>query len=298
MPMIRTRDDVSLPPDTYRILLHGVEYGRGIAPRDQVLALPLDAGASLRGLGVETVEPVFGLPAFWVPESARAQAAALGATVVDRSSAVVTHLAEVVRRHAAELLSRQDVQAMIEGIRYDEPLLAQEVGTDVLPLSTLQSVLRGLLAERVPVRDLSRIVEVVATKNQQTRSVEQIVAAARVAVGGAIVAKLAPEGTLAVITLDPAFEGSLLQDLREVDGETRLVVDPARVRSIRTDLEAAFAVPGEGVTTVVCSQALRQPLHRLLESAGLTVPVLSYPELPAHARLVTKGVIGHAHAAV
>jgi len=263
-----------------------------------VLALPLDAGASLRGLGVETVEPVFGLPAFWVPESARAQAAALGATVVDRSSAVVTHLAEVVRRHAAELLSRQDVQAMIEGIRYDEPLLAQEVGTDVLPLSTLQSVLRGLLDEQVPVRDLSRIVEVVATKSQQTRSVEQLVAAARVAVGGAIVSKLAPEGTLAVITLDPAFEASLLQDLREVDGETRLVVEPARVRSIRTDLEAAYAAPGEGVTTLVCSQALRQPLHRLLESAGLAIAVLSYPELPAHARLVTKGVIGHAQAAV
>jgi flagellar biosynthesis protein FlhA len=298
MPMIRTRDDVSLPPDTYRILLHGVEYGRGTAPRDQVLALPLDGGASLRGLGVETVEPVFGLPAFWIPESARAQAAALGATVVDRSSAVVTHLAEVVRRHAAELLSRQDVQAMVESIRYDEPLLAQEVGTEALPLSTLQSVLRGLLAEQVPVRDLSRIVEVVATKSQQTRSIEQLVAAARVAVGGAIVSKLAPEGTLAVITLDPAFEGSLLQDLREVDGETRLVVDPARVRSIRTDLEAAFAAPGEGVATLVCSQALRQPLHRLLESAGLAVPVLSYAELPAQARLVTKGVIGHAHAAV
>ena len=299
MPMIRTRDDVSLPSDAYRILLHGVEVGRGVAPRDRVLVLPMDSGTSLRSLGgTETVEPVFGLPAWWIPEAARSQAAAFGATVVDRSSAIVTHLAEVVRRNAAELLSRQDVQAMVEGIRYEEPLLAQDVGSDLLPIATLHAVLRGLLAEQVPVRDLSRIVEAVATKSQQTRSIEHLVAAARVAVGPAIVAKLAPDGILAVITLDPAFEGSLLADIREVDGEPRLVIEPAKVRLIRTDLESALATPGEGTAAIIVTQGLRRPLRRLLESAGLTTPVLSYPELPAHARLVTKGVIGHAHAAV
>ncbi|TMK53081.1 MAG: FHIPEP family type III secretion protein [Actinobacteria bacterium] len=299
MPMIRTRDDLSMSPEAYRILLHGVEVGRGVAPRDQVLALPADSGSTLRALGgTETVEPVFGLQAFWIPDAARAQAAAAGATVVDRSSAIVTHLAEIVRRNAADLLSRQDVQAMIEGLRYEEPLLAQEVGSDLLPVSTLQGVLRGLLAEQVPVRDLSRIVDTVATRSLQTRVLDHLVAAARVAVGGAIVAKLAPEGTLAVITLDPAFEASLLADLREIDGETRLVVDPARVRSLRTDLEAALASPADGTPAVICTQALRRPLRYLLEASGLPTPVLAYPELPAHARLVTKGVIGHAHAAV
>jgi len=297
--MIRTRDDLSISPEAYRILLHGVEVGRGVAPRDQVLALPADSGSTLRALGgTETVEPVFGLQAFWIPDAARAQAAAAGATVVDRSSAIVTHLAEIVRRNAADLLSRQDVQAMIEGLRYEEPLLAQEVGSDLLPVSTLQGVLRGLLAEQVPVRDLARIVDTVATRSLQTRVLDHLVAAARVAVGGAIVAKLAPEGTLAVITLDPAFEASLLADLREIDGETRLVVDPARVRSLRTDLEAALASPADGTPAVICTQALRRPLRYLLEASGLPTPVLAYPELPAHARLVTKGVIGHAHAAV
>jgi flagellar biosynthesis protein FlhA len=299
MPMIRTRDDLTLSPEAYRILLHGDEVARGVAPRDQVLALPADSGSSLRAMGgTETVEPVFGLQAFWIPDAARSQAAAAGATVVDRSSAIVTHLAEVVRRHAADLLSRQDVQAMIEGLRYDEPLLAQEVGTDLLPVSTLQGVLRGLLSEQVPVRDLSRIVEAVATRSTQTRVLDHLVAAARVAVGGAIVAKLAPEGTLAVVTLDPAFEASLLADLREIDGETRLVVEPARVRLLRTDLEAALASPSEGTAAVICTQALRRPLRHLFEASGLPTPVLAYPELPPHARLVTKGVIGHAHAAV
>jgi flagellar biosynthesis protein FlhA len=299
MPMIRTKDAVTLGNDAYRIMLHGVEVGRGMAPRDRLLVLPQDSGTSFKSLGgTETVEPVFGLPAWWIPDSARTQAAALGATVVDRSSAIVTHLAEVVRRNAADLLSRQDVQAMVEGIRFEQPILAQEVGTDVLPLSALHGVLRGLLSEQVPVRDLARIIESVAVKSQQTRGIEQLVAAARVAVGSAIVAKLVADGMLAVITLEPSFEGSLLTDLREVDGEPRLVIDPARVRQIRTDLDAALAKPGEGTAAIIVTQALRRPLRRLLESAGIPTPVLSYPELPAHARLVTKGVIGHVHAAV
>src|SRR5207253_8701787 len=128
---------------------------------------------------------------------------AAGATVVDRSSAIVTHLAEIVRRNAADLLSRQDVQAMVEGMRYDEPLLAQEVGSDLLPVSTLQGVLRGLLAEQVPVRDLSRIVETVATRSMQTRVLEHLVAAARVAVGGAIVASPPPKAPPPATPLTP-----------------------------------------------------------------------------------------------
>jgi len=182
-------------------------------------------GDALKQAGIPAGEITAAAVSGTSPRAARKVAAALGgagATVVDRGSVVTAHMAEVVRGNAGRLLSRQDVQAMIEGLRYEEPLLAQEVGSDLLPVSTLQGVLRGLLAEQVPVRDLSRIVDTVATRSLQTRVLDHLVAAARVAVGGAIVAKLAPEGTLAVITLDPAFEASLLADLREIDGETRL----------------------------------------------------------------------------
>src|SRR3712207_242488 len=135
MPFVRTRDDVTLPASTYQIMLHGVEVARGSAPVDRALALPAGDGTELRAIAVEeTVEPVFGLQAFWIPNDARAAAAATGATVVDRSSVVVTHLAEVVRSNAAALLSRQHVQLLIEGLRVDEPLLANEVGTEALPL--------------------------------------------------------------------------------------------------------------------------------------------------------------------
>ncbi|MEX0836605.1 MAG: flagellar biosynthesis protein FlhA, partial [Nitriliruptor sp.] len=184
MPYVRTRDDVSLPPATYRILLHGVEVGRGTAPRDRVLALPSGEGHELAALGAEeTVEPVFNLPAFWVPIEARGAAGAAGATVVDRSSVVVTHLAEVVRQHADELLSRQQVQMLVEGLRYDEPLLAGDIGSDLLPLPVFHAVLRRLLADRVPIRDLGRIADAVGSRASETRSVEHLASAARVALG-------------------------------------------------------------------------------------------------------------------
>ncbi|MGH2735355.1 MAG: flagellar biosynthesis protein FlhA [Actinomycetota bacterium] len=299
MPLVRTRDDVSLEGGTYRILLHGTEIGRGTAPRDKVLALPLDNGAELRSLGgEETVEPVFGLTAYWIPEAQRREAASLGATVVDRSSVVVTHLAEVARRSAADLLSRQDVQTLVEGLRYDEPLLANEVGSDHLPLSTLHSVLKGLLDEQVPVRDLGRIVEAISLRALENRSLEALIAAARSGLGSTIVAKLAPKGTLGVLTIEPSHEASLHEALRDVDGEARLVLDPQRAQMLHDEVQAVLGSPSNEPVAVVCGQGLRRPLQRLLAATGLEVSVIAYPELPAHIQLVTKGVIGHAHAQI
>jgi flagellar biosynthesis protein FlhA len=297
MPLVRTRDDVALPPATYRVLLNGVEVARGTAPVDQVLALPAGDGSELRSLGgVETVEPVFNLPAFWVPLPARAAAAATGATVVDRSAVVVTHLAEIARSNAADLLTRQQVQLLVEGLRYDEPLLAGEVGSEVLPVGLLGSVLRGLLAERVPIRDLVRIVEAVATRARETRSVEQLVAAARVALGAAIVDRIAPDRRLAVATLDPGFEAALHECLRDVDGALHLAIDAERMGAISEGAQRCLAADHrEGrPLAIVTGQMLRAPLQRCLQGMGLDLPVLAYPELPQNLDLLPIGVIGHA----
>jgi flagellar biosynthesis protein FlhA len=299
MPYVRTRDDVSLPPATYRILLHGVEIARGTAPRDRVLALPSGDGRELSSLGAEeTVEPVFNLPAFWVPSEARGAAGAAGATVVDRSSVVVTHLAEVVRGHAAELLTRQQVQLLVEGLRYDEPLLAGDIGSEVLPLPLFQAVLRRLLADRVPIRDLGRIAEAVSARAAETRSVEQLAAAARVALGPAIVSRIAPDGRLAVVTLDPALEASLHESLQEVDGTVHLVVDPARLQAIGLQVQQHLErpLPDPAPVAVVAGQPLRAPLARALASLGLDLPTLAYPELPSHVRIDAIGVIDDVHA--
>jgi flagellar biosynthesis protein FlhA len=297
MPFVRTRDDVSLPPGTYSIVLRGTEVGRGTAPQDQILALPLGDGEELRTMGgVETVEPVFGLKAYWVPDSARAAAAATGATAVDRSSVIVTHLAEVVRANAASLLSRQDVQALVDGLRYDEPILANEVATEILPLGLLHSVLRRLLEDRVSIRDLGPIVEVVSNRARETKSAESLAAAARVAVGRSIVARIAPEAHLAVMTLAPSLEAAMHESLREVDGTVFLVMDPSKLDVVRIDVDhlAGAAARAQKHCALIVGQALRAPITRTLRGMGLDVSVLAYPELPPDIELEPVGVIGAA----
>jgi flagellar biosynthesis protein FlhA len=298
MPLVRTCDDVTLPSGTYRILLHGVEVARGTAPRDRVLALPAHDDADLGVAGEETVEPVFGLKAWWVPAEARNRVTASGATVVDRSAVVVTHLAEVGRSHAAELLSRQQVQQLLEALRYDQPLLADEVGTETLPMALLHEVLRELLRERVPIRDLGRLVEAVAARARESRSIDQLVAAARVAVGAAIVSRVAPEGTLGAITIAPVLEGELHERVRDIDGMLQLVVEPERLAPVLAEAQE-LATRSAGVpAAIVCGQLLRRPLRNALAASGIEVPVLAYPEIPHHLNLHVIGAIGAAHADV
>jgi flagellar biosynthesis protein FlhA len=296
MPLVRTRDDVMLPPSTYRVMLHGVEVASGTAPMDRALALPAGDGSELRNLGgEETVEPVFNLPAFWIPTSSRAAAAATGATVVDRSAVIVTHLAEVARDNAADLLSRQQVQLLVDGLRYDEPLLAGEVGSEALPLAIMHSVLRGLLEERVPIRDFGRIVESVASRVRDTRVVEHLIAAARTAVGGAIVARVAADRRLAVLTLDPAWEGLLHESLRDIDGALHLVIDTEQMAVLADGVQRGMAAESRDgrALAIVCGQLLRRPLQRTLGGIGIDVPVLAFPEIPPTADLLPIGVIGN-----
>ncbi len=297
MPLVRTRDDAGLPPATYRILLHGVEVAVGRAPVDRVLALPAGDGSELRSLAVEeTTEPVFGLQAFWVPVEARAAAAATGGTVVDRSAVIVTHLAEVVREHAPDLLTRQQVQQLLEGVRLDEPLLANEVGADHLSLALVHQVLRELLEERVPIRDLTRIIEAVTTRAREVQNPEQLAAAARVAIGASLASKVAPDRRLAVVSLDPALEARCHEALRDVDGTLHLVLDPGVVARIVGQLQQALGAASAQALplALVCGQMLRRPLQRTLRSAGVDLSILAYPELPSYLDLTQIGVVDDA----
>ncbi len=299
MPFVRTRDDVTLPPSTYTVMLRGTEAGRGVAPRDQILALPMGDGEALRALGgSEVVEPVFGIKAWWIPESARAAAAGVGATAVDRSSAIVTHLAEVVRSNAGSLLSRQDVQTLVDGLRYDEPILANEVGSDVLPLGLLHEVLRRLLDERVSIRDLGPILEAVSSRATETRSIEALVAAARIAVGRSIVSTISTDGRLGVITLDPSLEASMHEGLRDLEGTKFIVLDPTTLDRLRSELDEALSAAARHQlpTALVVGQQIRAPLHRTISGMGLGVAILAFPELPPDIQIEPIAMIGAAYA--
>jgi flagellar biosynthesis protein FlhA len=290
IPLVRTRDNLSLPPSTYVVRVNGIEAGRGEAPPGCVLVLA-DGDPSLLP-GRPTTEPVFGLPAAWVPEDLSEGMEAQGATVVDRGSVIVTHLSEIVRRHAAELLSRQDVQALVDAVREVSPAVATEVGSEGLGLADVQRVLRGLLAEGVPVRDLVRILEAVTARSRETRDTEHLLETARQALAGAISAAAAQHGVLHAVTLDPLLEQSLLETVRPGDSGTFLALEPSMtadlIESLNDTLVDAERQARQPV--LLCSSQLRPSLRRVAASRPQQI-VMSYGELDRSLNIEPVGVV-------
>jgi flagellar biosynthesis protein FlhA len=290
MPSIRTRDSSTLPSSTYVLKVHGVEVGRGVAPAGRVLVI----GDHFDGLpGEDTTEPVFGLAARWVPVEFRVQAELSGHTVVDRSTLVVTHLAEVVRRRAGRLLGRTDVKHLVDGVRATDPQVIEDLNAAGVTTVEIQRVLATLLDDGVPIRDLVRILEAVSERARTVRTPEALVEAARAELGPAITSALAANGRLSAVTLAPSTESWLLTGLRSVDGTSQLEVLPQETDALVGQL-TAIAHDGamRGVTPVlVCGPALRPALGRLVRSTVPALPVVSYHELGDHLDIEVVGSI-------
>ena len=295
IPLVRTRDNLDLPPKTYAIRLHGVEVARGEAPAGMLLAIGDDLGSLP---GTVTKEPVFGLDAKWVPVEMRRHVGLAGATVVDRSSVVTTHLAEVVRSHAAQLLGREDVKTLIDMVKATHPVVVEELTPAPLTLGEIQRCLQSLLTERVCIRDLVRIFEAMSTRARASVDPDGLVEAARGALGPAISADHAVDGRLPVLTFDPLLEQTLLESLRTGDSGGFLMLDPMYAE--RLALEAARVAEQVEQTgdhpVLVCAQPLRLPVRRLVESAATRLPVLSYAELGGQLSIIPVGVVNVVHA--
>jgi len=295
MPPVRTRDDLTLELSTYSIHISGVEVASGQAPPGTVLAI----GEGLDFLpGRAGVEPVFGLPGKWVPGELRHQAELSGATVVDRASVIITHLAEVVRVNASRLLGREDVRSLTEVVKRTHPVVVEELTPALLSLGQVQRVLQGLLDEGVPIRDLVRIFESLSLIAKVTSDHDLMLEAARTALGPAIAARHLTDGTLYAITLEPRLEQSLLESLRPTDSGLQLLVDPIRAESLISDLSRILETAEQQGTTpvVVVSPQLRMPLRRLVSVAVPRLPILSYAEIAKCTfRIETVGVVSGAH---
>uniref|UniRef100_UPI002028B769 flagellar biosynthesis protein FlhA n=1 Tax=Actinotalea sp. C106 TaxID=2908644 RepID=UPI002028B769 len=248
VPPVRTRDSVELPRSTYVVRIAGVEVGRGEAPGGRLLAL----GDNLESLGGTTVvEPVFGLPGKWIPSELRHAAEMVGATVVDRVSVLITHLGAIIDANAPRLISREDVRVLTEGVKQVNPSVVDELVPGLLTLGEVQRVLQGLLAERVAIRDLSRIFEGLTLRAKVSTDTEGLIEASRTALGPALAAPYAQDGVLRVITLDPTLEQSLMEAMRPADGGAQLLLDPAKadrvLGSLRQIAAAGEASGREGV---------------------------------------------------
>jgi flagellar biosynthesis protein FlhA len=296
MPPVRTRDDLDLPLSTYAIRISGVEVARGQAPPGTVLAI----GDGLDFMpGRAGVEPVFGLAGKWVPAELRHQADLAGATVVDRASVVITHLAEVVRGNASRLLGREDVRALTDVVKRTHPVVVEELTPSQLSLGQVQRVLHGLLDEGVAIRDLVRVFEALSLAAKAGADHDHLLEAARAALGPAIAARHAADGALPVLTLDPRIEQGLLESLRPTENGLQLLIDTPRAESLMDELNRlAEAAEQRGMNpVVVCSPQLRLPLRRLLAMAVPRLPVLSYTEIAKCAlRIETMGVVSGAYA--
>jgi len=291
VPPVRTRDNIDLPPATYAIRIAGVEAGRGIAPAGKVLAL----GDNLESLpGTATIEPVFGLAGKWVPGEMRPRAEMAGATVIDRVSVLVTHLSSIITGNAARLLSREDVRVLTDGVRQVSPSAVDDLIPGLLSLAEVQRVLQGLLAEQIPINDLSRIYEALSVRAKVSVDPEGLVEAARQALGPALTALYLDGALLRVIMIEPGLEQSMLEGMRPSDAGSQILLDPVRIDAILGSLRTTMAVvEASGRTAVlVCAPALRPAIRRLVSAQAGGLPVLSYEEVTsARVAIETVGVV-------
>ncbi|HEV7848777.1 MAG TPA: flagellar biosynthesis protein FlhA [Mycetocola sp.] len=294
VPPVRTRDSVDLPSSTYVIRIAGVEAGRGLAPTGKVLAL----GDALDTLpGQSTVEPVFGLVGKWVPQEMRHSAEMTGATVIDRVSVVVTHLSSIITGNAARLLTREDVRLLTDGIKQVNPSAVEELTPSLLSLAEIQRVLQGLLAEQIPINDLSRIYEALSLRAKVSTDPEGLIEAARQSLGPALSSRYLDGRTLRVIMIDPTLEQSMLEAMRPSEVGTQILLDATRIESLFASLKGAVTrAEGNGHSAVlVCAPALRPAIKRLVSGQSHGLPVLSYQEAgAANVDIETVGVIGDA----
>lgn len=282
VPPIRIRDDIELAPGEYVIRLRGSEVARGEVMMRNLLAL--DTGNVAAPVdGIEVRDPSFGLPARWIPKDRKIDAEARGWSVVEPGSVVATHLMETLKEHGAELLGRQDVQAMVDRLKETHPALIEEVVPARVSLGVVHRVLQRLLRERVPVRDLVTILESLADHSDTTKDPEALTEHVRRALGKVIAERfLDDRGSIRGITVGARLEAALM-GLFSPRGTASESLSPERLSAAIQDLDRMTRAHGTGPVPVIAPPSLRVGIRKLLEPVLPHVPVISLAELPSHA---------------
>ena len=291
---VRIHDDVGLDSHEYAVKVRGVEVARGrVIPGHR---LAMDPGDATPGVaGIPTTEPAFGLPAVWIDENHRGEAEALGYTVVDAESMIVTHLTETIRRHVDELLTRQETKKLLDALKEQNAAVVEEVVPDKLGVGEVQRVLQHLLRETVSIRDLGTILEAIGDRAGSTHDPAILAEYARQALARAItLGYLDATKSLQAISLDPNLEQEIAESVTQTRDGEYLAMDPSRaqtvVRLLTGEVEQAT---GMGVRPVLlCSGRIRRHLRRLIEQALPQLPVVSYNEILPGIRVESTGVVG------
>lgn len=293
LPPIRMRDNMQLKPNSYVLKIKGVEVADGEIMVDHYLAM--SSALTENGIsGIDTVEPAFGLPAKWIPAALREQAELAGYTVVDPSSVVATHLTEVVKSHAYEVLSRQDVQTLIDNVKKTHPTVVEELIPGILTVGEIQKVLANLLRERVPVRDLVTIMETLADYGRVTKDPDMLTEYVRQALSRIIARQFIDNNdTIYVITLDPKVEQMIRDSVQHTEHGSYVAMDPEKAQILFSTLgQVVENVSERGYQPVIlCAPVVRIYFKKLTEKLIPKLAVLSYNELEGKYNVQSVGVV-------
>ncbi|MDE6888960.1 MAG: flagellar biosynthesis protein FlhA [Eubacterium sp.] len=293
VPIIRLRDNIQLNPNQYIIKIKGIQITEGEILFDHYMAM--NPGYVEEEItGIPTFEPSFHLPAIWITESQRERAESLGYTVVDPPSIIATHLTEVIRSHIAVLLTRQDVQNLIDNVKETNPVLVDDLVPKLLGIGEIQKVLQNLLSEGISIRDLLTIFETLADHAVTTRDTDVLTEYTRQALKRAISSRyFMPNEATSVITLDPAIEQEIMSSVKQTEQGAYLTIDPERTKLIMASVETEIAkLENLGKNPiVVTSPIVRMYFKKMTEEYFKDLIVVSYNEIDSNIELQSVGMV-------
>ena len=292
VPTIRIRDNIQIKPNAYIIKLKGIEIARGELMLDHYLAM--NSGTVFEEVpGIETTEPAFGLPALWISENEREQAELNGYTVVDAVSVLATHLTEIIKQHAAEILGRQETQNLLDNLQKTNAALVDEVVPNLLSVGEVQKVLANLLSERISIRDMSTILEVLADYGTATKDTDILTEYVRHAMARHITQQNVQNGVLPCITLDPAIENKIAGSVQRTEHGSYVSLDPDSMQKLLMALQEELKkLTDQGYQPIVLTSPTVRPYFRnLVERSISGLIVLSHAEIEQNVEIQILGVV-------
>lgn len=293
VPAIHIRDNLQLNANSYSVILKGVEIADGeLMPGHHMAINTGDQSFKLKG--IETKEPAFGLPAVWIPEKERESVQAKGYVVVDPSTVVTTHLTEIIKLHADELMGRHEVQMLIDNLSRMYPKVVEDLVPKIVPYGILQKVLQRLLRERVSIRDLYTITETLADYVSMTKNVDILTGYVRQALARSITKQyLDSNGSLTVMMISPDIEDTIGKAVQHTEQESYVNPDPIMIRKLVNKVQKLInSFTAKGLQPIIlCSPAIRIHLRNIMEKFFPSVVVLSHNEVTRETSIKSLGMV-------
>ncbi len=294
VPIIRIRDNLQLQPDQYVVKIKGIEVGSGELLMSHYLAMD-SGGVTEQVEGIPTTEPAFGLDALWITDAVREQAEVAGYTVVDLPSVLATHLTELIRSHAHELLGRQEVKTLMDSLREEYSAVVEELVPDVLSLGEVQKVLQNLLKEGIPIRNMVTILETLADTAPLTRDIDYLTEYVREALARQISKMYLENGVLSVITLEQQWEDAVAAGMDHTERGTTVSMDPRLLQNLFSAIGQSIQQTAAPHPILLVSPTIRMALKRLTERSIPALIVLSYNEISPDIQVQSIGTVTWPH---